>query len=209
MFRPLSRTKPNTMNTQQLQTAYPTTTVAHTFSQNPPKLTFAGNYEIYAKQGTDVSFKSVTLTDNNLTFIDNSQISNILQVENNELLLNGTVVGGGGNVDLGEWSYFPMLRDVQANMSSIKNLDSIYFKSEFDSVLSVNSSNNLTFNGNIVSIGGITPAEWATYPAIATVQMEMSSIHNISSILFKSQTQNILTVDEENRLTYNGDVLSV
>jgi len=197
------------MNTETLQTAYPTNVIAHTFSQNPPKLTFAGNYEIYARQGTDVSFTSVTLTSNNLTFIDNTQGSNILQVENNELLLNGTVVGGGGGGNLGEWANFPMIANVQANMSSIKNLKSIYFESQEESVLAINANNDLTFNGNIVAIGGITPSEWATYPAIATVQMEMSSIHNISSILFNSQTQNILTVDEENRLTYNGDVLAI
>jgi hypothetical protein len=197
------------MNTETLQTAYPTNVIAHTFSQNPPKLTFAGNYEIYARQGTDVSFTSVTLTSNNLTFIDNTQGSNVLQVQDNELILNGTVVGGGGGGDLGEWANFPMVANVQGNMSSIKNIKSISFETQNDNILAINENNDLTFNGNVLAIGGITPSRWASYPAIEDVEMETSSIKNVSSIYFQSQIQNVLTVNETGHLTYNGDILAV
>ena len=124
----------------------------------------------------------------------------VLSVFDNELLLNGQPVGGAGNPF--NWSAYPAISDVNFAGHTLSDSGNILFG---PNVLGVNGSNELTYNGNVLSVGGITPAEWSTYPAISNVDIAGHTLSNSGNILFGS---NVLGINSVNELTYNGAVLA-
>ena len=190
-----------------------------------PSITYAGTHQFYANYGSGggggsnintwayyPALQPVDMSGNNIfnanEILFKSDVDNILSVNsNNDLTYNGSVLQVGGTTP-SEWANYPALADIQMNTSSIKNISSIFFGSETTNFLAVNEANELTYNGDVLAVGGITPAEWANYPAVANVDIDSRDIQKTGRVLFKSDTTNILTTNESNQLTYNGAVLN-
>ena len=190
-----------------------------------PSITYAGTTQFYANYGSGggggsnintwayyPALQPVDMSGNNIfnanEILFKSDVDNILSVNgDNDLTYNGSVLQVGGTTP-SEWANYPALADIQMATSSIKNVSSILIGSETTNILAVNEANELTYNGDVLAVGGITPAEWANYPAVANVDIDNRDVLKTGRVLFKSDTTNILTTNESNQLTYNGAVLN-
>ena len=68
---------------------------------------------------------------------------------------------------------------------------------------------DLYFNNQLLAKAGDIQnvSDWALYPALQDVDMDLNGFFNTKEIKFNSSTTNILTTDVSNNLTYNGNII--
>lgn len=102
----------------------------------------------------------------------NSSTTNTLTTNNlNELTYNGVPIIPGPFPAPSTWSQYPATQTVDLSANTLTNTASILFNSLTTNTLTTNNLNELTYNGNVLATGSTTPATWANYPAVATVDL--------------------------------------
>jgi hypothetical protein len=121
-----------------------------------------------------------------------SNISNKLFFAGQEL----TDLSGGG-VD---WSYFNALTDVSMNNFSVRGISTLQFQ---DSArLYSQTGNNLFYNGQPIQVGaGSGAPQWASYPAVSSVNMNSKNLSNAALIAGSNLTLSGSNITNGNTFT--------
>ena len=86
-------------------------------------------------------------------------------------------------IDVGNWANYKAVSSINVDNGYLLNTGQIRFNSASSNILTTDVSNNLIYNGsNISGGGGGNVSDWATYPAVANVQMNGNNITTTNSV---------------------------
>ena len=181
---------------------------------------FATNISMTGPTGTfinnnDTILNTLTVKSGDIVMIDEVGTHNLKAIDG-DLFYDAELLARAGDIqEIAEWSLYPAFNNVNMEQQSLFNTHSLVFKGvggitgitgpsgstgitgPTGGILTTNSSNQLTFNGNVIYGGtGGNVANWSLYPCSNTgpsgatglggIQMNGLDINNLNRIYFNT-----------------------
>jgi len=124
-----------------------------------------------------------------------------LEVIGSDLFFDGQLLAKANDLqNISDWALYPAADNIDVDNKNISKVNQVLFKSDTTNILTVDVTNNLTYNGSV-----ITPSIWSGFPATQTVNMSNNSLNNTAGVnLTGTGTSAILTAGAGNVLNVNG-----
>jgi hypothetical protein len=161
----------------------------------------------------NITVRNLTDTSGNIKILnEDNQQPNYLQAISGNLYFNNQLLAQAGDIDdIADWSLYPAVQTVNVANRGINNAGNISFDNNTN-ILSVNGSNELLYNDQIIYTGNDgNVARWSTYNAINNIQMSGFNIDNINEStnrlvnIISGNNAIVLSTGDVNALYVNGD----